>query len=88
MQYAMGVKLIPRTDVMRRRDEFAEQLKRRADRITSLILFSDLPWVDIAIQIENLREWCRGQDPKKVDLFNLIYESRFERLRDQWRAGQ
>ncbi|MCX7765636.1 MAG: hypothetical protein N2246_02890 [Candidatus Sumerlaeia bacterium] len=70
---------------MDRRDFFADELQRRADRITSLILFSDLPWVDIAIEIQNLREWCEEHDPEKVDLFDYIYLSRFQRLWEQWR---
>ncbi len=70
---------------MDRRDLFADELQRRADRITSLILFSDLPWVDIAIEIQNLREWCEEHDSEKVDLFDYIYLSRFQRLWEQWR---
>ena len=65
--------------------EPAEELKRGADRISSLILYSDLPWVDIAIQIENLRTLCEEIDPEHLELFEKVYESRFYRLREQWR---
>ena len=75
-------------DSMRNNDEFAQALQRRADRISALILFSDLPWVDIAIEINNLREWCRGQRPEKSELFEWVYVSRFKRLRDQWREDE
>jgi len=65
--------------------EPAEELKRGADRIASLILYSDLPWVDIAIEIEKLRERCSEIDPEHLDLFENLYESRFHRLWEQWR---
>ena len=67
--------------------EPAEELKRGADQIASMILYSDLPWVDIAIQIEKLRDRCREIDPEHVDLFEHLYESRFQRLWEQWREG-
>ncbi|MCD6384984.1 hypothetical protein J7M23_04325, partial [Candidatus Sumerlaeota bacterium] len=73
---------------MREHDEFAEQIQRRADRITSLILFSDMPWVDIAIEIQNLREWCARYLPDKLELFDRIYVSRFQRLWTQWRQTE
>lgn len=73
---------------MRERDELAEQIQRHADRISSLILFSDLPWVDIAIEIQNLREWCAQYLPDKLELFDQIYVSRFQRLWTQWREPE
>ena len=74
-----------RVQKMREQDEFAEEIKRRADKISSLILFTDLPWVDVAIEIENLREWCVQEAPEKGRLFALIYVNRFQRLWEQWR---
>lgn len=73
---------------MRQQDEFAEELQRRANRISSLILYSDIPWVDIAIEIQNLRQWCEEQAPDKVELFDYIYVSRFHRLWEQWREAE
>ncbi len=66
-------------------DRFAMEIQQRADKISSLILHSDVPWVDIAIQIENLREFCRNHAPEKLTLFHYIYERRFQRLWRQWR---
>jgi len=40
-----------------RRQAMAE-LAREADRIVNLILHSDLPRVDVEIEIENFREAC------------------------------
>jgi hypothetical protein len=64
---------------------YAEMLRRAADRISSLILYSDYPWVDIAIEIEKLREMVAAEFPDKMDLFEHLYISRFERLWEQWR---
>jgi hypothetical protein len=64
---------------------FADLLRRAADRISSLILYSDYPWVDIAIEIEKLREMVAEEFPDKMELFEHLYVSRFERLWEQWR---
>ena len=58
-----------------------------ADRICSLILFSDLPKVDVEIEIEKLRQMCLDSFPDKKELFRMLYESRFERLWQQWRQS-
>lgn len=63
----------------------AAELQLGADRITNLILHSDLEWIDIAIEINDLRERCRSRAPDKVELFDGIYGMRFERLWQQWR---
>lgn len=60
----------------------------RADEIASLIVNTDLPRVDIAIQIERLRAEAVRLFPLKLDLFEMVYVSRFRRLWEQWRAGQ
>jgi hypothetical protein len=59
--------------------------QRRADAIAHLIVNTDMPWVDIAIEIERLRKEAHRLFPQKMDLFDLIYERRFARLREQWR---
>ena len=66
-------------------EDLGARLKRRSDRITSLILYSDTAWVDIAIEIENMREMCLSEAPEKAELFEHLYESRFYRLRNDWR---
>lgn len=66
----------------------AEKLSREADKICSLILFSDLPWIDIQIMANRLREYCITESPEKVELFDAVYMSRFERLREQWRLDE
>ncbi|MFP4381600.1 MAG: hypothetical protein ACLFUS_13950 [Candidatus Sumerlaeia bacterium] len=66
-------------------DEFARELRHRADRLCSMILHMDLEWVDVEIQIEQLREFVRSRAPEKLDAFDHIYVSRFERLWEQWK---
>ncbi|MGO8703241.1 MAG: hypothetical protein ACLQVA_05435 [Candidatus Brocadiia bacterium] len=59
-------------------------LQREADRIAVLILSTDLPQIDIVIQVEKLRELCEELFPGRDELFEMIYASRFERLREQF----
>ena len=59
----------------------------RADEIADLIVNSDLPWVDVAIRIEGLRAEAARLFPLKLDLFEMIYVSRFRRLWEQWRTS-
>ncbi len=59
-------------------------LQREADRIAVLILSTDLPQIDIVIQVERLRELCAELFPGRDELFEMIYSSRFERLREQF----
>ena len=67
-------------------DPAAEALGRWSDRIVNQILHSDLEWVDVAIQMEQMRDYCREHAPDKLDAFEAIYESRFRRIWEQWRA--
>lgn len=67
-------------------DESIEKnLRREADRISSLIVASDYPAIDIVIEIRNLREYVEENMPDRLDLFEMIYESRFKRLWHQFR---
>ena len=66
----------------------ADRLQRAAHRISALLLFSDLPWIDIEIKINKMRMMCEEEAPEKLDLFEAIYASRFERLREQWREDE
>ncbi len=63
-------------------------LQRRADRLSSLIVASDYPAIDIVIEIRKLREFARERFPDRVRLFEMVYESRFRRLWQQFREGQ
>lgn len=63
----------------------AERFKRDSHRICSLILNSDMEWIDIAIEINRMRELCEIEAPEKLELFEAIYVARFNRLWEQWR---
>jgi len=64
----------------------AERIKREADRISSLILYSDLPKVDVEIAIRNFRREVLELFPDKEELFNGLYLNRFRRLWKQFRS--
>jgi len=61
--------------------------QRQADAVSSLILNTDLPWVDIAIRIEQLRHTAKRLFPGTARLFDMVYISRYKRLWEQWRGG-
>jgi hypothetical protein len=65
-------------------DDPASELQRRAERITALILYSDYPPVDIEIEIRTLRRWVGEHLPERLDLFEMVYVSRFRRLQEQF----
>ncbi len=56
-----------------------------ADRISSLIVGSDYPMIDIEIEKQKFREKISELFPDKIDLYDLIYEPRFRRLKEQFR---
>ncbi len=59
--------------------------QRKADRIAFLIVASDYERVDVEIEKAELREECARLFPGKLDLYDMIYESRFRRLWEQFR---
>lgn len=71
-----------------RESRYLRRFQHRADEIAHLIVNTDIPWIDISIAIEQLREEGRRLFPLKMDLFELIFVSRFKRLWHQWRASR
>jgi hypothetical protein len=63
----------------------AKELKTLADRVSRMILDRRCADVDIDIAINRVREKCLEMFPDKLYLFEMIYESRFRRLREQFR---
>ena len=61
------------------------ELQRRADRICSLILMADYPEVEIVMERHRLRNEVASRFPDRLELYDLIYENRFERLWEQFR---
>lgn len=64
-------------------DRALDDLGRRADAITSRILYSDEPEVDLAIAIQNLKDEVERRWPDRLWLFEIVYEARWQRLREQ-----
>ena len=62
------------------------ELRRRADEVCRLILCDDYPDVDIAIARQNLRDDALRAFPRGAELYDMIYESRFDRLIEQFRG--
>jgi hypothetical protein len=60
-----------------------DELRRRADAVTTMILQSDVPRVDVQIAQNELREWVRREFPDRLDLFSRVYEARWRRLAEQ-----
>ena len=67
----------------RRASPAAAELRRRGDALTWTILYSDLPPVDVDIQVAGLREWVRLHLPDRLNLFEMVWVARWERLCDQ-----
>ncbi|MGH9362002.1 MAG: hypothetical protein ACRD2T_08800 [Thermoanaerobaculia bacterium] len=61
-----------------------EELKRRAERICALILHGDPDDPELAMERFRLRQWCERVLPDRVELYDWVYESRFERLLHQF----
>lgn len=65
-----------------------QEVQRGAERICALILYSDLPLIDIKIASAELRRLCVRLLPDRAYLYDWIYVPRFRRLWEQWRAGE
>ena len=68
--------------------ESMRELQRMADRVCTLILSSDLPAIDIEIEKNKVREHCLDLYPDREELYEMIYESRFQRLWEQFREEE
>jgi|WetSurMetagenome_2_1015567.scaffolds.fasta_scaffold1705323_1 hypothetical protein len=69
------------------REEMAE-VQRAADRVCVMILSSDLPAIDIEIEKSKVREQCLDLFPDREQLYEMVYESRFQRLWEQFREDE
>ena len=63
------------------------EIQRAADRVCALILYGDLPLIDVQIAAANLRRLISRLAPDRVYLYEWIYLPRFRRLWEQWRRG-
>ncbi len=64
----------------------AVALQRQADRVASMIVTSCYTDLECALAERELRMECLSLLPDRMELFDLIYTSRFRRLREQFRS--
>ena len=62
------------------------EVQRMADRVCVLILSSELPAIDIEIEDNKGRERCLELYSDRGRLYEMVYESRFQRLWEQFRG--
>ena len=67
-------------------DDPARHLQRQADRVAGMIVTSSYSDLECALAERELRMECLSLLPDKMELFALIYETRFRRLREQFRS--
>jgi len=77
-----------RTDQIECETLHLRAFQQEADEISRLILDTDLPWIDIQLQIEKLRLRAESLFPRRKELFERIYVARFNRLWEQWRSDE
>ena len=65
--------------------EKALEIQEEASRVCQMILDSTCPDVDIEIAKTKLKDRVRKLFPDKMLLYEMIYESRFKRLWEQFR---
>jgi hypothetical protein len=63
------------------------EIQHAADRVCALILYSDLPLIDIRLAAAEVRRLCDRHYPERAGLYERLYASRFRRLWTQWRGG-
>jgi hypothetical protein len=71
---------------METNEETYRNFQRRVDRLCSLIVASNCTEREIDIERLHLRIQAVRLFPEKMQLYDLIYESRFCRLREQFRT--
>ena len=74
-------------EALRQEEAALTELRRLAERVSFLIVATDTPRVDVDIQRAQLRRRCAELFPDKMHVYDLVYESRFQRLWEQFRAA-
>jgi len=77
--------------VLNRIMEISEQayrnFQRHVDRLCFLIVATECPDRELDIERLHLRVQAMSLFPEKIAIYDIIYESRFRRLRDQFRCS-
>lgn len=84
---AVAEELIARLEAVCAEDDTVRALQAQADRICAMIVSEEAHPVDIEIQQITLREAVSRAFPEKAALYQLLYESRFRRLWQQFRGA-
>ncbi|MBI3996302.1 MAG: hypothetical protein HY352_01460 [Candidatus Omnitrophica bacterium] len=84
---AVEEELTTRLQALCAEDEAVRALQQQADRICEMIVTGEALPIDIEIQQAALREDIARLFPEKQGLYQLLYESRFRRLWQQFRHG-
>ena len=82
---AVEEEVVARLRALCAEDEAVRSLQRQADRICEMIVLGEAAPIDIEIQQAALREAVTHAFPDKQALYQLLYESRFRRLWQQFR---
>lgn len=61
------------------------EIQRKADRVCALILNEGCSEADLEVEMDRVRAEVLGLYPHRSEFFFMIYESRFKRLREQFR---
>jgi hypothetical protein len=69
-------------------EQVYRRFQRRADRLCFLIVATDCSERDITIERLHLRTEAARLFPEKYHLYDMIYESRFRRLWQQFRESR
>jgi len=64
------------------------EIQRAAERVCALILFSDMPLIDIQLAAADVRRLCHRLFPERAYLYDWVYARRFRRLWEQWRGEE
>ena len=74
-------------EAWRQEEAALQELRRLADHISFLIVATDTPRIDVDIVRANARRRCQELFPDKMHIYEMVYESRFQRLWQQFRAA-
>lgn len=81
---AVREELMARLTALCAEDEAVRRLQRQADRICEMIVLGEAAPIDIEIQQAALRDAIAKAFPDKQNLYQLLFESRFRRLWQQF----
>lgn len=82
---AIEEELRARLEALCAKDESVRALQQQADHICEMIVSGDVPQIDIEIRQTRLRDAVARTFPDRHAFYQLIYESRFRRLWQQFR---